>query len=267
MRTVRAMALPPPPHRARLWHLPRFVATGARAYWRHPDALATSVRSRTIDPIVQPTRARRLRAAAMGGLWGATTAWLGIGIINPGQDIVASVWMPDRRWRVYARVAGAEVLVSALTVVVFILLGPMSYTGLGIFLAVICIAMLLLLRVERRVRRVLAPKRVRHMVSITGLASTNKGRRAATSFLRRELLVPWADAYDIPLYAGAASPPHVRLYQPLGFKPAPEHGPTALIRPPQALARSQGPTGRTADALPNPGGSSSAVPPPARFPL
>lgn len=230
------MALPPPPHRARLWHLPRFVATGARAYWRHPDALATSARRRTTGTVVQATWARRLGAAAMGGLWGATTAWLGMGIINPGQDIVASVWMPDRRWRVLhesCRLRGARVL-----------LGPMSYTGLGVFLAVICIAMLLLLRVERRVRRVLAPKRVGHMVSITGLASTSKGRRAATSFLRRELLVPWADAYDIPLYAGAASTAHVRLYGPLGFKPAPEHGPTALIRPPQALTCSEGPPGR-----------------------
>ncbi|HEV2071128.1 MAG TPA: hypothetical protein VGR26_15170 [Acidimicrobiales bacterium] len=79
---------------------------------------------------------------------------------------------------------------------------------------------------ETKLHRRTAPKRVAGMVSITGLASRSRSAR----FLREQLL-RWADEHNIGLYAAVASPAPVRLYSGLGFVPAPEHGPLALIRP------------------------------------
>ena len=72
--------------------------------------------------------------------------------------------------------------------------------------------------------------RVPGMVSITGLASHSGTAGRPSDFLREELL-PWANEHNVGLYAPAASPVHARLYAGLGFVPAPEHGPLAVIRP------------------------------------
>ncbi len=69
------------------------------------------------------------------------------------------------------------------------------------------------------------------MVSITGLASRSGTPWDPSRFLRDELL-PWATNHSVGLYAAAASPAHARLYRRVGFVPAQEHGPLALIRPP-----------------------------------
>ena len=91
--------------------------------------------------------------------------------------------------------------------------------------------------VDRELHRPSGPKRVRGMVSITGLASRSGTPWRPSRFLRDELL-PWANDHNVDLYSAAASPAHARLYRAAGFVPAPEHGPLALIRPAGAVGSS-----------------------------
>jgi hypothetical protein len=84
--------------------------------------------------------------------------------------------------------------------------------------------------VDRRAHRGSGPTRAPGMVSITGLASRSGTAWGPSRFLREELL-PWAKEHNVGLYAPAASPAHARLYSGMGFVPAPDHGPLALMRP------------------------------------
>lgn len=99
---------------------------------------------------------------------------------------------------------------------------------MGVVLALMIVALAWL---DRRAHRERGPTRVPGMVSITGLASHSSATGRPSEFLRKELL-PWVKEHNIGLYAPAASPVHARLYAGLGFVPAPEHGPLAVIRPP-----------------------------------
>ncbi|MBW3575886.1 MAG: hypothetical protein KY450_13790, partial [Actinobacteria bacterium] len=154
-------------------------------------------------------------------------------LLSPGRDVAVSFWLPERWWRLAARMLVfflvfvlAVLLSSAVLWLVFEVDVVPALVVVGVVIALLTAA---LAWVDRRAHRGRGPKRVPGMVSITGLASHSGTAGRPSEFLREELL-PWVKEHNVGLYAPAASPVHARLYAGFGFVPAPEHGPLALTQ-------------------------------------
>ena len=221
--------VPLPPHRARLGDVPTVAALGAHTYWRRPELIGIRCRPRA------PRRWHRIVGAILGALWGASETWIGLVVLSPARDVAVSFWLPGRWRRPAARLLGFVVVALAVllssAVVLSLLFGVDVVTVMAVILLMLVPPTVAIARIERRARRRSGPTRVPGMVSITGLVSHSSAAGRPSEFLREELL-PWVKQHNIGLYAPAASPVHTRLYAGSGFVPAPEHGPLAVIRPP-----------------------------------